>query len=603
MKNIKFDSVKITGGFWQQRQNINKDTTIYSVYDRFDDTGRVKALACDWKEGDAPQDRPHIFWDSDIAKWIESAAYIIKMNPSEKLESMIDAMVDHLAANQWEDGYINTYYTTIEPENRFKNRDHHELYCAGHLMEAAVAYYEASGKRKLLDCMEKYAELIEKIFADDNSAGFVTPGHEEIELALVKMYECTGNEKYKKLAEFFVDKRGYNLKNESSNPVAPHYSQSHLPVREQTTAEGHAVRAVYLYCAMADLARLNGDESLKKACDILFDNIINKRMYITGGIGSTANCEAFTQDYDLPNITAYTESCAAIGLALFARRLQLLSESSVYADIIEKVMYNGFLSSITLDGKAFFYENPLEIPAKHTKLKDTRYPITQRLEVFDCSCCPPNITRFIATIADAMYTQNEEKNVVYVQQFINSEAELTVNGEKATIVQTTNYPYSGEIKIDYNGPATTLAVRIPAWCDSYKGETKNGYAVFEADGKTTLEFNFAMRPIFVEANESVNDDLGRCALTCGPVVLCLEGVDNGEYLKGIKVSSDCDPEFGFNETLGLPTVKMKATRRVHSDKLYAPYTKKREEFTAEFIPYFAFANRGESEMIVWVHVD
>ena len=302
-------------------------------------SGRFRALKCEWKEGDTPSDRPHIFWDSDVAKWIESVAYIVKVSPDAKLEELADAAIENLEKNQWEDGYINTYYTTIEPENRFKNRDHHELYCAGHLIEAAVAYYEATGKRKLLDCMEKYAALIEKLFLKENSAGFVTPGHEEIELALIKLYEATGEERWKTLAEYFIDNRGYNQKNESGNPCYPSYSQSHLPVREQTTAEGHAVRAVYLYCAMADLARLNSDEALLKACDTLFDNIINKRMYITGGIGSTAKCEAFTQDYDLPNITAYTESCAAIGLALFARRLQLLHESSVYADIIEKVMY------------------------------------------------------------------------------------------------------------------------------------------------------------------------------------------------------------------------------------------------------------------------
>ena len=603
MKNIKFDSVKINPGFWQKRQDINKDVTVYSIYDRFDDTGRFRALKCEWKEGDTPSDRPHIFWDSDVAKWIESVAYIVKVSPDAKLEELADAAIENLEKNQWEDGYINTYYTTIEPENRFKNRDHHELYCAGHLIEAAVAYYEATGKRKLLDCMEKYAALIEKLFLKENSAGFVTPGHEEIELALIKLYEATGEERWKTLAEYFIDNRGYNQKNESGNPCYPSYSQSHLPVREQTTAEGHAVRAVYLYCAMADLARLNSDEALLKACDTLFDNIINKRMYITGGIGSTAKCEAFTQDYDLPNITAYTESCAAIGLALFARRLQLLHESSVYADIIEKVMYNGFLSSTTLDGKAFFYENPLEIPAPETKLGDVRYPITQRLEVFGCSCCPPNISRFMATVADGMYTQNEEKNIIYVQQFIASETELTVNGQSAKITQTTKYPYDGNVKISYEGPATTIAVRVPAWCDSYKGETKNGYAFFEVEGRSTLEFNFVMRPVFMEANEGVNDDLGRCALLYGPIVLCLEGVDNGKYLKGLRIKSDSEPTYGYCKELDLPTLKLAATRRVPSSELYVPLKKNREECTAEFIPYFAFANRGESEMIVWVHVD
>lgn len=601
MKNVKFNSVKLKNGFWHDRCELNRTSSIYNVYKRFDDTGRIRAFNFDWKEG--MPDKPHFFWDSDVAKWIESVAYIVSDKRDEALEALADALIDKIEKYQDECGYFNIFHTVIEPQNRFSNRDHHELYCAGHLMEAAVAYYEATGKRKLLDCMEKYGDYIKKVFVDEDSAGFVTPGHEEIELALVKMYECTGDKKWLELSKFFLDKRGENLKNESTNPWKPDYSQSHIPVREQRTAEGHAVRACYLYTAMADIARLTGDEGMIEACDAIFDNIVNKRMYITGGIGSAAAGEAFTQDYDLPNITAYTESCAAIALAFFARRLQEVHVNSVYADVVERVMYNGFLSSVSLDGKAFFYENPLEIPPRASKLKDARYPITERLEVFGCSCCPPNVTRFTASIAEAMYTVDDKTNTVYVQQYIASDSRFDTENGPCRIVQDTEYPNNGSVKITYYGEKRTLAVRIPAWCDSYRGEKKNGYAYFEVESGDTLEFCFAMRPVFVEANMNVNEDLGRCALTYGPIVMCLEAVDNGSYLRDVRIKADSQYSFGKNEKLGLPTVRFAATRRNIRPSLYMPRTAEREEFTAEFIPYFAFANRGESEMLVFVNVD
>ncbi|MBQ9116931.1 MAG: glycoside hydrolase family 127 protein, partial [Clostridia bacterium] len=365
MKTVDFAKTRITGGFWKKKQDMVRNTTVKAVYDRFCDTGRFDAFKFDWKEG--MPNKPHIFWDSDVAKWIEGVAYLTEIKREPKLEKIVDETVELIEKNQDENGYFNIYFTVIEPQRRFQTRNDHELYCAGHLMEAAVAYYKATGKRKFLDCMCKYADYIEKRFKIDRDTGFTTPGHEEIELALVRLYEATGEKRYLDLATFFVDERG--SKDEPfANWANSKYCQAHLPVREQTTAEGHAVRAVYLYCAMADLALRNGDAELKKACETIFSDIIEKKMYITGGIGSSSVGEAFTVAYDLSNLLAYTESCAALGLALFANRMLNMDADSRYSDTIERVLYNGFMSSTSLDGKSFFYENPLEvIPYLHTR--------------------------------------------------------------------------------------------------------------------------------------------------------------------------------------------------------------------------------------------
>ena len=302
IEKIPFSDVEITGGFWKKRQDLNRSTTIYAVRDRFAETGRFDAFRCDWKEGDP--NRPHIYWDSDVAKWIEAVAYLVEKHPEPALEAAVEDVIDQIEKNQWDDGYFNICFSQFEPQNRFTRRTDHELYCAGHLIEAAIAWYRATGRPRFLQCMCRYADLIERVFAIEKSAAFATPGHEEIELALVKLYEATGDERYLKLSQFFVETRGTTAEPDDSDYNAAQ-TQSHLPVREQKTAEGHAVRAMYLYSAMADLARHTGDESLRAACETLFQNITGRRMYITGGTGSSAIGEAFTYDFDLPNYTAY----------------------------------------------------------------------------------------------------------------------------------------------------------------------------------------------------------------------------------------------------------------------------------------------------------
>ena len=359
MEQISFDKIRL-GGFWKNRFEINKNATIPTVYDRFCDTGRFKAFRCDWKEG--MPDKPHFFWDSDVAKWLEAAAYTIAISPDAELEKKIDETVDLIEKNQQEDGYFNIYYTVVEPGKRFTKRDNHELYCAGHLTEAAVAYYKATGKDKFLRLMCKYIDLIEKCFKIDDSAAFSTPGHEEIELALIKLYDCTGEKRYLELCRHFIETRGRSKKDADTRDWCDNdYDQSDFPVRELPAAVGHSVRAMYLYSGMADLADRTDDKSLFDACDRLFDSTVKRRMYVTGGIGASAHGEQFADDYILPNDVAYSETCAAIGLALFARRMSAACPDSKYADAAERAIYNGVLAGVSLDGHSFFYVNPLEI--------------------------------------------------------------------------------------------------------------------------------------------------------------------------------------------------------------------------------------------------
>ena len=513
--------------------------------------------------------------------------------------------------NQGEDGYFNIYFTVCEPENRWTNRDAHELYCAGHLTEAAVAYYEATGKIKFLKLMCKYMNYIAKVFTEEKSAAFTTPGHEEIELALIKLYRCTSDEKFLRLAQFFIDERG-----KGNDDIMAwcnfKYNQSHLPVRQQRTAEGHSVRACYLYSGMADLAKEIDDEELRTACKALFDNIVEKRMYITGGIGSTHEGEAFTVDYDLQNDVAYAETCAAISLAMFANRLKEIDMDSRYADTVERVYYNGFLSGMSLDGKAFFYENPLEIlKAEHDRhasinRSHERFPITRRQEVFGCSCCPPNITRFIAAFGDYMYSFDAQ--TLYVHQFAQSNASFVVDAADVTVEQKTDYPNDGVLTLTVNGmKGKKIAVRIPAWSVNTiinkAHVVEKGYAYIDVDADVfTVAIEFDMTPRIYAAHPLVFADNGRFALQAGPIVYCLESDDNGENLRDIALLKNTSFTVHYDPYFGANVIDAKAQRTDVGDNhaLYTPIDKIiTTETDIRFIPYFGFANRTDCDMLVW----
>ena len=578
-KHLPFDKVDITGGFYREKQELNKKVTLGCVYDRFYETGRIGAFEMDYKEGEP--NRPHYFWDSDVAKWIESAAYVLQKKRDPELEAKIDHLVDCIEKNRMDDGYFNIYFELFCPEKRFTDRDCHELYCAGHLLEAAIAYEKATGKGKFLSLMKDYMALIDRIFRVEDSAGFSSPGHEEIELALVKLYDHTGEKKWLDLAKHFVEMRGRGTK-PGKDSLHSKYIQDHLPVREQLTAEGHAVRACYFYSAVADLAKRLNDEGLKNAVKSLFDNITERKMYITGAVGSTAAGEAFEGDFVLPLDTAYAETCATLALALFARRMSELDDDAKYADVIERVIYNGFLSGLSLDGRSFFYENAQKIDLKHRK-EGVHYPITERVAVFGCSCCPPNVTRFIASIGDFLYNYNDE--TVYVNQYMQSRAEI--NG--AVIEQITDYPYGGKIQVKVTGRVNDLALRIPSRCRTFTvdkdGRLVNGYYHTGPVENSTVTLDFQSEPQYVSPDERNEYCKGKAAVTYGPFVLCAEGVDNGGDLDNITLT------------------KEKAA--VNFDGAFAdfdvtvPALKNGKPYELKMIPYYAFANRGETDMSVW----
>ncbi|MBR4206432.1 MAG: glycoside hydrolase family 127 protein [Clostridia bacterium] len=598
-------NVRITAGYWREKADLNRDVTMNAVYDRFHESGRIDAFRCDWKEG--KPNRPHFFWDSDVAKWMEGAAYILGQEENPALEEKVEALIDEIEKNQGEDGYFNIYFTVVEPEKRWSNRDCHELYCAGHLMEAACAYYNATGRGRFLSVMEKYADYIAKVFTVEHSAAFNTPGHEEIELALYKMYKTTGKEKYLDLMKYFLETRGQPDNKESQIFGEAHYAQSHAPIREQHEAYGHSVRAMYLYSAMADLAAETGDKELLAACRDLFEDVTERKMYITGGIGSTNIGEAFTIAYDLPNAHAYTETCASIGLMFFANRMFRADpvRSSKYADIVELEMYNGALSGLSLDGEKFFYENPLEIRLRDrqriTATHDREHwPITQRVRIFGCSCCPPNINRLLPALGDYFYGWDEEEGAVYVNQFGTSE--FTLGDVKVT--QTTGYPMDGTVKITSNVP---VYVRIPGWCGRFfKADrthvTANGYARFEP-GEFTVTFE--MKPMLVSANVEAVNNIGKAALRYGPFIYCAEGADNGDDVHTLffdramisMAKAEYSTFFGA-PVITLPGLRIKSMTRA----LYAPLDEQYEYAPLRMIPYAAFANRGECDMLVWLNV-
>lgn len=600
IRTIPFSAVDITGGFWHTWQALNRDVTIHAVYDRFRETGRFDALRCGWKEG--MEHRPHIFWDSDVAKWMEAAAYLIEKQPEPELEKILEETISVIEDHQMPDGYFNSYFITCEPTQRFQRRMDHELYCAGHWIEAAVAYYRATGRDRFLKIVCRYADLIDRVFRVERSAAFTTPGHEEIELALVKLYETTGEERYLTLSRFFVDQRGCNP--ETSYSSYPHrQTQSHAPVREQHTAEGHAVRAGYLYCAMADHVRLGGDDELRTACRDIFRNIVGRRMYVTGGVGSDHIGEVYTTDYDLPNDHAYAETCAAISLALFARRMQCIENDAVYADTVERVLYNGFLSGLSLDGTSFFYENPLALDPRQNRRNQCavdpgHYPITLRKKVFDCSCCPPNVTRFLASIGDFLYTADD--NTIYCHQFMASTASFDFRGGTARITQETAYPADGSVTIRYSGPAARLAVRIPYWMRTqWNGTQENGYAIYDVADGSEIRLTLDLRVRIVRANPCVGADSGRVAVMRGPVVYCAEGVDNGADLRDLRLARDAVFTEAADPALGV-VLTCSGFRSAPCEELYPETEHELRPVTVRLIPYHTFANRGESEMQVWL---
>ncbi len=560
-----------------------------------------------------------VFQDSDAAKWIEAAAYSLADFPDAELEKTVDGLVEKIEAAQDSDGYLNTYFTIKDREKRWTNLlEGHELYCSGHMMEAACAYYEVTGKRKLLDVMLRNAEHIYDHFIVRGNGGY--PGHPEVELALMKMYRCTGNKHCLELAEHFINNRGvdadfYRRERASrdwtvwgNNAEDGDYQQSGRPVREQTDATGHSVRAVYLYTGMADLASETGDKSLFDACQRLWNSVTQRRMYITGGIGSTVHGEAFSVDYDLPGDTAYAETCASIGLMFFASRMLENEVNSEYADVMETAFYNTVLAGMQLDGKRFFYVNPLEVIPGISGVSPThRHDLPQRPAWYACACCPPNVARLISSFGQYAYGSNE--STAFCHLFAAGKVEFG-NGMKLTC--ETEYPYDFTVtyKIENGGK---LAVRIPMWSNGYTievngekavAEAEKGYAyIFVSDGDT-VKLTLDGTPRFVYGSSKVPELSGKAALCRGPLVYCFEGADNDGNVVALSVKRGGNVDVSaYNAELLSGTVKLTVdgVRREDYDTLYSSAAPEENEYTLTAVPYYTWGNRGENQMRVWMN--
>ncbi|GAC1399659.1 MAG: glycoside hydrolase family 127 protein [Ktedonobacteraceae bacterium] len=616
---VSWKAVSIDDPFWTPHLEINREKTLPLIYQIIQETGRIDAFRLNWKPGMEPV--LHIFWDSDVAKWLEAASYSLATHPDSVLEARIDEIIHLIAEAQQPDGYLNTYFTVVEPTKRWTNlRDSHELYCAGHLIEAAVAHFQATGKRILLDVMCRYADYIASVFgtAPEKKRGY--PGHEEIELALVKLYRVTGEKRYLQLSEYFVDERGRQphyfdsearLRGEDSAAFwakTYEYNQSHLPVREQHEVVGHAVRAMYLYSAMTDLANELRDQRLFNASQRLWNHLCTTRLYITGGLGPSRHNEGFTTNYNLPNETAYAETCAAIGFVFWNHRMLQLDCNARYADMLERALYNGVLSGVSLDGESFFYENPLASLGTH-----------HREAWFRVACCPPNIARLLASLGQYIYAVTETDIAVHL--YIQSTAQLTIGGREVTVRQETTYPWNGAVtlRLSMDEPSTLgLRLRIPGWCRNAQltvnGEVldiashlEQGYVRVERawQANDRVELDLAMPVERMYAHPNVHQDAGCVALQRGPLVYCLEGGDNTVPLHRTVVPRNAELFCHFeSETLGgMSVIHSQVLIEDDADwvgKLYRSQPASLQLDTITAIPYYAWNNRQPGEMCVWL---
>ena len=628
---VLFNKVRIKGGFWGRRIDTNRRTTLPIEYKQLKDTGRIDAWKLKWKPGQPNE--PHIFWDSDVAKWMEAAAYSLRCHPDRKLEKQLDEVIAMMKKAQLKDGYLNSHYIAVEPKKRWTNlRDCHELYCAGHLAEAAVAHYHATGKRTLLDVMCRYADHISRTFGAGRGLKRGYCGHEEVELAMVKLFGATGNRRYLDLATYFINERGHKPHYFTQEAVARgedpkkahhqtyEYCQAHVPVREQSKVVGHSVRAMYLYCGMADVAAATGDKSLLDACKRLWQSVTRRQMHITGGIGPTASNEGFTTDYDMPVETAYLETCAAIGLVFWAHRMLQAEVDSDYADVMERALYNGVLSGVSFKGDSFFYANPLAVYPGMSGLQyngpDYHY---RRSGWFGCACCPPNVARLLASLGS--YAYSTRRNELYVHLYAGNRADIEVDGQTVVFVQETGYPWDGDVRMTVSPrkpAAFTVALRIPGWCRSarlsvngrgvsVKAITRKGYARIRRrwERGDRIELVLPMPVERVLAHPRARQVCGRVALVRGPVVYCLEQTDNGPELNDIRLPRGAKLGSKLEKRLfgGTVVVHGTALRRANAGRTNALYSAAPPEYVKTritAIPYCLWANREPGEMLVWM---
>jgi len=636
-------NVAIRAGFWQPRFETNRIVTVWADFKKSEETGRISNFElAGARTGQGFRGIP--FDDSDVFKIVEGAAYTLSTHPDPKLEKYLDDLIAKMAKAQEPDGYLytartlgfnygvrngRTEYGMMGPTRWSNCPSSHELYNIGHMYEAAVAYWEVTGKRTLLDVAIKSADLVDRTFGPGPSQLKAVPGHEEIELALCKLYRATGEERYLKLAQHFLDQRGMEHSGMTSQIFAQsgqlvkgnemssrgNYNQNHRPVVAQKEAVGHAVRAGYLYCGMADVAALTGNAAYVKAIDAIWENVVTKKLHLNGSIGARHAGEAFGENYELPNQSAYLETCAGIANALWNQRMFLMYGDAKYIDVLERVVYNGFLSGISLGGDEFFYPNPLASGGGY-----------KRSKWFGCSCCPVNVVRFIPQIAQFAYATRD--NAAYVNLYVASDAKLKLKDGEVKLVQETNYPWDGKVKITVGNNSTlkfALNLRVPGWCvgkpvpsdlytqvvpgtmadytvkvngQSFAFQPVKGYCVIDREWKAgdVVEVAMNMPVRRVKAHDAVVDDRGRLAVERGPIVYCAEGVDNGGSVLDKSVAADAQFALTTCEVLGnvypaLTTEAGKVQKGIKSVKI--------EKSTLKLIPYFAWCHRGAGEMQTW----
>lgn len=622
---VPFTSVKVTDTFWGQRLRASREVTIPLAFSKCEETGRYENFVKAANPSATYQVGGLSFDDTDVYKTIEGASYSMQTYPDKKLSKYIDSILVIVAAAQEPDGYLFTS-RTMNPKHphewvgskRWEKVEDlsHEFYNLGHMIEGAVAHYQATGKRNFLDIAIKYADCVEREIGDAPGKEIKVPGHQIAEMALAKLYLVTGQKKYLDLAKFFLDKRGYTS-------IKQEYSQSHKPVLKQDEAVGHAVRAAYMYSGMADVAALTGDSDYVRAIDNIWKNVVSKKLYITGGIGARHHGEAFGDNYELPNLTAYNETCAAIGNVYWNYRLFLMHGDAKYYDVLERSLYNGLISGVSMDGGTFFYPNPLE--------SDGEYKFSQgachRQPWFGCACCPSNLSRFIPSLPGYVYAIKNRD--VYLNLFMSNTANLQIEGKSVSLKQTTNYPWDGDVQVEVtkaSGKAFNMMILIPGWVRnevlpsdlySYADNKKTNYSV-KINGESIqsslakgylsidrkwkkgdrIEIHFDMQPRMVKAHEKVEANKGKVSFEKGPLVYCAEWPDNNAEIPSILLPEKPEVEVVDKPDMlnGIQELKTQAQSLFINEKGWL----ETRNVTLTLIPYYAWSHRGDGQMAVWL---
>ena len=642
LEPVKLHKIEIIDNFWQRYSDLVSKVILpyqWEVFNNRVEGTEINHCLSNYRVAAGEEQGSYgglFFIDSDLSKWLEAVAYSLAAKPDKLMEQHADEVIELIGKAQQPDGYINTYYTVVKRGKPWNNLTQgHELYCAGHLIEAAVAYSEATGKDTLLNISIRFADLLCRVFGRNEGQIRGYPGHQEIELALVKLFRVTGNRKYLDLAKYFIDERGSTpnyfleeMKTDGFVPINedlerygydPAYAQAHVPPRKQTTAEGHAVRAMYMYCAMADLAAEYQDEELLRACENIWNNITLKRMYLTGSIGSSAWLERFTTDYDLPNAANYSETCASIGLAMFGIRMSRIKRDASYIDVVERALYNTVLAGISLTGDTYFYVNPLEVwPAscmEHTSMAHVK---PERQKWFTLACCPPNIARTLASLGNYIYSITNEN--LYLNLFIANRTTTKMNEKDISLELHSTFLENGKSLLTVEVPEPllfTLSIRIPGYVKNWKikidgtdiepSDVTDRYASVSRKwcGTSIVEIDFDIRAEIIAAHPQVRADAGKVAVMKGPLVYCMEEIDNGPNLSAMIVDPLSAPVEVFKPDLfgGTTVLKLKGRRICQNgwnDELYKPANIETEPAELTAVPYCYWANRGKGEMIVWI---